>query len=180
MNKDINLVIGQEKPKSGYNKVFLGTSVIFGLSFALAFLLTIYSFTLKAKLSSLTNDVISERGRISEVADTRQKILVTQERIEGARKVISKRSSLESRTSQILASLPTRFNIDSVKAEQDLITLRLVSGDLLAFDDLFETKLTPIARDQTLGVKRIESSSFTRSGNYDLTLDFYFSDAVKK
>ena len=180
MNNDINLMTQIEKPRVAFSKLFLGTSLLFGLAFATALLLIIHSFALKAQAGSLSENVALARNKIASMISLKQKVLVVSERIDTARNIISKRSNLESRTTQILASIPDNFNIDMITAEKDTVTLVLGSSDLSAFDDLFEVKLTALYRDQALSLKKIESSGFTRTGNYQLTLAFHFSEDIKK
>lgn len=179
MNNDINLITQREQ-RPAYSKVFLSSGLLFGAIFVLALILTLYSFSLKSKVGSLSEDLALARNKIANYAERKQKILVVTERIDTARNVISKRNNLETRTSQILAAIPDSFNIDTIKAEDDVITVRLASSSLLAFDDLLEVRLLGLVRDENLGLKKIESPSFTRSGNYELTLAFYFSEAAKK
>lgn len=179
MNNDINLTT-QRKQRPSYSKVFLASSLLFGAIFVLALILTLYSFFLKAKEGSLSKDITGARNRIANHALKKQKILVISERVDSARNIISKRNSLETRTLQILTTIPDIFSTDAIKAENDVITVKLESPNLLAFDDLLETRLPALAKDESLNLKRIESSSFTRSGNYELTLAFYFSEAAKK
>lgn len=179
MNNDINLIT-QKEQRPAYSKVFLASSILFGTIFMLALIITLYSFSLKAKAGSLSEDVSRARNRVANYALRKQKILVVTERIDSARSIISKRNNLERRASQILAAIPDSFSIDTMKAGDDVITVRLGSSSLLAFDDLLETRLISLARDKDLGLKKIESPSFIKSGNYELTLSFYFSETAKK
>lgn len=158
-----------------YSKMFLATAILFGVFFTLALGLILYSLFLKAREASLSEDIVSARTRIAGYGEVKQKILIVTERVDSARNIISKRNSLETRTSQILATIPDIFSINAIKAENDVITVELGSSSLLAFDDLFETRLLGLAKDESLNLKRIESSSFTRSGNYQLILAFYFN-----
>jgi len=175
MNNDINLVTQIERRHDIYSKMFLATALLFGVIFALALVLTLYSLFLKARYASLSENVVSARTRIAGYGEVKQKILIVSERVDSARNIISKRNSLETRTSQILATIPDVFSIDAIKAENDVITVELGSSNLLAFDDLFETRLLALTKGESLNLKKIESSSFTRSGNYQLILAFYFN-----
>ena len=174
MNNDINLITQREQQRDIYSKMFLATALLFGVIFVLALILTLYSLFLKAEEASLSEDVVSARTRIAGYGEVKQKILIVSERVDSARNIISKRNSLETRTSQILATIPDIFSVDAIKAESDVITVELGSLSLLAFDDLLETRLPALTKDESLNLKRIESSSFTRAGNYQLTLAFYF------
>ncbi|MEK7188232.1 MAG: hypothetical protein AAB685_00075, partial [Patescibacteria group bacterium] len=120
------------------------------------------------------------RTTIAGYGEVKQKILIVSERVDSARNIISKRNSLDTRTSKVLATISDIFSIGAIKAESDVITVDLRSSSLLAFDDLLETRLPALAKDKNLGLKKIESPSFTRSGNYELTLAFHFSEAAKK
>ena len=175
MNNDINLINQREQQADIYKRMFLATALLFGVIFALALILTLYSLFLKAREASLSEDVVSARTRIAGYGEVKQKILIVSERVDSARNIISKRNSLETKTSQILAKIPDIFSVDAIKAESDVVTVELGSSNLLAFDDLLETRLPALAKDESLNLKRIESSSFTRSGNYQLTLAFYFN-----
>ncbi len=180
MKNDINLITQAGSPRRVYNKLFLYTAVLFGIVFAIALSLTVYSFILKTQAGKLAEDVATARNRIASMADVRQKILTVSERIGAAKKIVSKRQSLEFQTSQILSSIPNNFSIDTINASDDIVTVTLASSNLLAFDDFFEVQLTDLYRREDLSLKKIESTSFTRSGNYELTLDFYFADAAKQ
>lgn len=180
MNNDINLMTQREQRRFAYSKVFLTTALLFGAIFTFAFILTLYSLFLKSEEGTLSKDVASARSRIANYAERKQKILIVSERVESARNIISKRNNLELRTSQILSSIPDIFSIDAIQAKNDVVTVKLDSPSLLAFDDLLEVRLAAFARDERLGLKKIETSSFTRSGNYELTLAFYFSEGINK
>lgn len=174
MNNDINLITQRDQQRHVYNKIFLATFLLFGVIFTLALIIILYSFFLKAKERNLSKNIASSRARMVDYGEIKQKILIVSERVESAKKIISKRNSLETKTLQILSVIPDIFSIDTIQAENDVITIKLGSSDLLAFDDLLETDLSAFAKDENLNLKKIESSSFTRSGNYQLTLDFYF------
>ena len=180
MKNDINLITQREKPRRTYDKVFLATFFLFGLVFLLALLLIICSLALKAQAGSLSRSVGEARNRIASMAAVKQKALIVSERLSTARNIISKRNNLETRTSQILALLPDNFNISSIVGEKDVVTVTVGSSDLITFDKLFEVNLNAIARDKNLGLKKIESLGFTRSGSaYELAIGFYFSEAKK-
>jgi hypothetical protein len=171
----INLITQREKNRSSYSKIFLIAAAGFGIIFAFAILLTFYSFFLKAKADSLAKDVAAARNETLGYALRKQKILFTSERVDAVRSIISKRNNLEEITSQVLSAIPDNFNIESVAAQDNVVSVRLASSSLLAFDDFLESRLQAFAKNKDLRLKKIESSSFVRdSGSYILAISFYF------
>lgn len=154
--------------------MFLVTGFIFLVMFSIALLLILYSFFLKAKASDLSVEVSEVKAKIASLSLPKQKTLLVSERLATIRNIISQRSDIETRVSQILSFIPESFAIDLITAERDQITVRISSGNLSLFDNFYEVKLPSLARDNNVGFKKIESTSFARSGNYQLTVDFYF------
>lgn len=175
MNTDINLITPKKQVRHAYGKIFLITAFIFGSIFTVAMGLTFHTLLLKTKAGRLSEEVASARARMETFKERKQKMLIISERIGFTRNIISGRNSLERRTSELLSAIPDVFNIEAIKAETNVITIKMSSQSLLAFDDLLDAKVPAFAKSKNLGIKKIESTSFTTErGAYTASIGFYF------
>lgn len=174
MNNNINLITQRRERQHEYSKIFLITSILFAIIFTIALSLTLYSFFLKGKAAGLSRDVARVKTKVAGFAQKKEKILAISERLDSTRSIISKRNNLSDRTSQILAAIPETFNIESIKTADNVITVKLGSSSLLLLDDFLEARLPTFAKNAGAALKKIESTSFTRVGDYYIDLTFYF------
>ena len=180
MSNDINLISQSVNIKKTYSKLPMLLGGLFIVVFIIALSTILYSFALKGVLGNLSEEVDQEKAKIAAMISQKQKVLLISERLATVRKIISGRSNLESRVSAILAAIPSNFNVDAVNGEKDKVVIKVASRNLSEFDNLLEVGIPALAKDKKLNLKKIESSSFSRSGNYQLSLAFYFTEQAKK
>ncbi len=181
MKNDINLTPARSTIKRAYSRLFISSAIIFGGIFAVSLILIVYSFALKTRIKSLEQQAGALRSNISQHAVAKERLLVTAERLGIIRKVISSRKQLDIKVTSILSFIPASFGVETINADKDLISFRLASDNLQEFDRLLEEKVPSLTREKSLGLKKINITSFSEKGNnYVLSLDFNFGLTAKK
>lgn len=176
MNNDINLT---RAPAGGQNqsKLFIACLVLFIIIFLIAAFLASYSLLLKRQARDLQNQAVALSSQISSFSKQKETALIINERLAGVRKILSSRGKIPALTSSVLDSIPRTFEIEGVKAEEDLISITFSNSNLALFDSYLEGKTF---KDRLPEIKRMDISSFTKVGSkYNLSLDFYFREVKK-
>lgn len=181
MKTDINLAGQTRLEKKVSGRLFILSLVLFVVFFSLAAVLITYSLILKTKASSLEQEATSLRSKISSFSKQKETLLIISERLGAIRKVMTSRKKIDNRVSQVVSVVPNSFGLESIKADDKLISITLSSPKLSDFDSFLEGKITSFLKDKTLNIAKINVSSFSQQkSQYILALDFYFTDTKKR
>jgi hypothetical protein len=175
MKKDINLAAKTQVQKKVLGRLVIISIGLFSVFFAISAILLFYSLILKGRASGLEEEVASTRSKISSYSKQKETLLVISERLTSIQKVLSSRKNIDARVGTIVSFIPDRFNIDSMRADEEVVTIALMSPSLRDYESFLETEVSAISKDKDLGVKSIEVGGFSqRTGGYILSLNFYF------
>ncbi|HVT01049.1 MAG TPA: hypothetical protein VHE53_02325 [Patescibacteria group bacterium] len=181
MKEDINLVIRANTDKKIRDKVFLVTLVIFLIFFSLGAVVLVYSITLTSKASALANNANDLRGKISSFSDQKTKLLTINERLVTIRKIVNTRKKIDEEVTSIISFVPENLTIDSIYADDTIVTIGLTSQNLTDFDTFLESKIPLMTKDKSLNIERVNVGSFSQKGSgYLLSVDFIFKTAAIK
>ncbi len=181
MKTDINLIQKNKISGNGLARITLFTGIVFFIVFLIAVGVILYALFLKSQLTAIDAQQLSVKNQIAGFATTRDNLVLINERLVNIKKVLATRQNLDSTVGKVMATIPQTFGVESMTADDEVISLTLSSDKLSDFDDLMEAKLPLLTKDKTLGVKRLDVGGFTQVGTgYQLDLDFYFTLAKKE
>ncbi len=178
MNKDINLAdAGSASQKNG-NKLFIYPLIIFIVLFLIAAILLFYSLFLRSSVSGLEKQASDLRRQISSNSKQKETALIIDERLTAIKKSLTLRKKLDARMFSIMSTVPLSLQTQSIKADENLISLTLSSANLSDLQSYLEGT---VVRDKSPDIKRIDIGSFTEeeNGDYYLSLDYYFGKIKK-
>lgn len=179
-DEDINLVAEKENDKKMERIIATSSLVMFGIVFAIAAALIIYSLLLRARLAAIESDIGKLRAQTSAVAVKKEKILAISERIGSIKKILPNRSQLSTTISSILSLVSDTFSIDGVDADSLHVSVSLSSDSLADFATFLSKTLPEIARNSKFGVKSIDISSFAQNKNgYSLAFVINFKNRAE-
>lgn len=175
MKTDINLS-AKTGLKQKTNKLLLASIIIFAFFFSIAVGLMTYSLILKSQATSLIRKTGDLRGQIASHASQKEKLVIVKERIEAIKKIMGARKNIDTNIALVVSYIPENLGIDSIKADDKEVSLRLSSSSLADFDVLLEEKIPVISGDKKSKITKIELSSFTQKGEgYAISLNFSFN-----
>ena len=178
MNKDINLADESLASKNADNKLFIYPLVIFIVCFLIAAFLLFYSLFLRSSASGLEKQAVDLRRQISVNSKQKETALIIDERLTAIKNSLVHRKKLDARVFSIMSTVPLSLQTQSIKADDNLISLTLSSASLADLESYLEGT---VIRDKSPDIKRIDIASFIEkeNGNYSLSLDYYF-EKIKK
>lgn len=178
--EDINLTSNKATQKKQASKFLIGSLIIFLVVFVTGAALVIYSFLLKSQGTKLEEEKAQIKSSISVYALQKEKLSTLTERLANIRRIISQRSSIDSKVELILSTVPTNLGIDKINADDIKISINLSSSDLATFDTLLEERIPMLTQNKNLEVGRVDIGSFSQFGSgYSLALNFYFNNQTK-
>jgi len=179
-NDEINLSAPATSEKKVEKLIVTPSFWIFAAIFLIASVLMIYSLFLKSKSSGLETLIGNIQKQISEVNTKKQKLLVTTERLSAVKGILSSRSKLDEAVFYILSEIPQSFKIDTITANDKVISMTLISSSLQDFADFMEEKVPSLVKENTYGIKLVEAASFEQNTmGYTLNVNFNLKEPAK-
>lgn len=175
MKTGINLITKRRHDsKKIDNRIFTGSVVLFSVCFLVGLAIIIYVLILKSTYSNVITEENGVKAKLSSLSVKKERSLLIKDRLMGIQKILSIRKKLSNQVAMILAEIPPDFGMESINANEKLISIRLGAQNLSEVDLLFEERLKKAAKAME-GLIRIDIKSFSQSGDkYVFTLDFHY------
>lgn len=183
MKSQINLATPRRVTKQAMRKLYLACLFSFLVSFAVAIFLLIFTFILNSQLSTLDGRKSDILHKISLISDKKEKELFIKDRLTNIQKIIKNRKDLSSKIAPILDAFPQNVGVDSLTAQDEVITIQVTAQSLGGLDSLINDKIVAFASSSKKTIRKVDIGNFgVRNGAYSASLDFYFivASPVKK
>ncbi len=161
-----------------FRKVFLYSFVIFIAVFISTLGLVSYNLFLKTRLSQKQAESDELKQQVSTLSSTEAKITALRERVSAINQIFTAREDVGSKVLSILSVIPQGAVIDSLDASSELLTIKILSNNLLSISSLMEDGVISLSKNKSYGIKKTDMSSFKadpKSGAYSLSLSFFFN-----
>jgi hypothetical protein len=160
MRKGINLTSEQKKANGVLKSIFYVSTAFFAVTVIVAIVLIAYRLFLSISLSDVTKKEEGVNAQLLQLQTKKDKFLETHSRLKDIKNILSKRSTITLKVSDLAQVVSNDASILSINGSDKEISLGVESGSLETLNDLIEQKVNQVASDKKKGVKKIEMKSF--------------------
>ena len=179
MNSEINLISRNQKQKRQIRRLFFISILCFGLIAAFSTGILVYNLTLKANASAIDSQILEYKSKNASLSKQKEQALALRDRLSNIQKLLTSKKKVVEKLLAVLDEFPESIGIKEMKADDDVISIRVSSFLLSDFEPFVGDKIIEFGKSNKVGIKRIDLSGFSASSKgYELSLDYYFS--IKK
>lgn len=160
MRKGINLTSEQRKANGVLRSIFYVSSAFFAVTVIIAIVLIAYRLFISISLSDVTKKEEGINAQLLQLQTKKDKFLETHLRLKNIRSILSKRSIITLKVTELTQIVPEGASILSINGSDEEISLSVQSDSLETLNNLIEQKVNQIASDKKKGIKKIEMKSF--------------------